>query len=264
MSARKHAELAVREAGSARGRQRAKQAAREAASEAVRMGQTGSSKARGVGVNLTELCGGIRLNVVNQSSGPFTEPAAGAAVQEVLATDLWKDQRTVVHVMRRFGCPLCRNAAAEIASIKPILDRHNVRLVGVGLGYNSLDGFVESGVWKGLDLYVDVGKKMYAALGLGQGGLRMLLDKEVRAKNAQANARGVGGNLSGDGMQLGGEYVVAKGGQVLYEYQQRNFGDHSSPSDLLKALGLEAEIPNIPKQDPKVAEACRSKQECQS
>lgn len=56
----------------------------------------------------------------------------------------------------------CSNAALEISSIKPILDQHNIRLVGVGLGYNSLDGFMKGNYWRGNELYVDTEKTLYS------------------------------------------------------------------------------------------------------
>lgn len=134
-----------------------------------------------------------------------------------------------------------------MSSMKPILDKHNVKLVGVGLGYNSLDTFVEAKVWDGVELYVDPEKNLYKALGLGQGGMRMLLDKDVINANNKAKARGVGGNMKGDGMQLGGTYCVESSGKVIMEFQQEKFGDHPTREDVLKALGLEGEIPNLPK-----------------
>mmetsp|Transcript_10465 Transcript_10465/g.18456 ORF Transcript_10465/g.18456 Transcript_10465/m.18456 type:complete len:148 (+) Transcript_10465:275-718(+) len=134
----------------------------------------------------------------------------------------------------------------DISSLRPILDKHNVRLVGVGLGYNSLDGFMESGCWKGNELYVDEGKDLYQALNLGKGGLKMLGDPNVKAASVRAKKRGVVGNLKGDGMQLGGTYIVDKNGKVLLEFQQQAYGEHPSPESILRALGLESEVANIP------------------
>lgn len=125
------------------------------------------------------------------------------------------------------------------------MDKHNIRLVGIGLGYNSADGFVESKVWEGVELYVDEKKELYNALGLGQGGARMLLDSEVIKANQLAKDRGVGGNMKGDGWQLGGTYATDAKGDIILEFQQEKFGDHPAPADILKAVGLEAEIPNI-------------------
>mmetsp|Transcript_6756 Transcript_6756/g.10686 ORF Transcript_6756/g.10686 Transcript_6756/m.10686 type:complete len:134 (+) Transcript_6756:284-685(+) len=127
----------------------------------------------------------------------------------------------------------------EIASLAPVLQKHNVRLVGIGLGYNSLDTFMEGKYWGDNELYVDDGKELYKKLGLGQGGLRMLLDKEVRELNNKAKLKNVDGNLKGDGMQLGGTYVVAQGGDVLMEFQQEKFGQHPTKESILEALGID-------------------------
>lgn len=104
---------------------------------------------------------------------------------------------------------------------------------------------MESKCWDGLELYVDNGKKMYKALGLGEGNLKMVLDKGVAKAKKDADKLNVGGNMKGDGMQLGGTYVFDED-KIVYEYQQQKFGDHPTREELLKALGLEDEIPNMP------------------
>jgi len=138
----------------------------------------------------------------------------------------------------------------EISSLQPILKKHNIRLVGVGLGYNSLDGFMESGCWGQNELCVDRKKKLYRALGLGKGGLWSLIGPSVMLATFNSYMRGVGGNGAGDGPQLGGTYVLDKGGSVLLEFQQEKFGDHPTRESILKSLGLEYEIPNLPEVGP--------------
>lgn len=39
----------------------------------------------------------------------------------------------MVHVLRRFGCRLCRANAAELAKVAPLLEANNVRVVAVGM-----------------------------------------------------------------------------------------------------------------------------------
>ena len=41
-------------------------------------------------------------------------------------------------------------------------------------------------------------------------------------------------------MQLGGTFVIEKGGNVLFHHKQTGFGDHPKLTDLLGALGLGA------------------------
>lgn len=126
----------------------------------------------------------------------------------------------------------------EIASLQPTLEANGVRLVGVGLGYNSMDSFMEGDYWKGNEIYVDETKGLYKALGLGQGNVAMVLDKKVRAAKKKADGKGVKGNMKGDGMQLAGTYIVGQDGKVIYEFQQLKFGDHPEPKDILAALNL--------------------------
>ena len=44
--------------------------------------------------------------------------------------------------------------------------------------------------------------------------------------------------MKGDGMQLGGTYVIEKGGKILFEHKQTGFGSHPKLSDLLSVLGI--------------------------
>lgn len=48
--------------------------------------------------------------------------------------------------------------------LKPLLDKHNVRLVGIGMDQVGLDDFVEGNYFAG-ELYIDPGKETYKALG---------------------------------------------------------------------------------------------------
>jgi hypothetical protein len=41
-------------------------------------------------------------------------------------------QPVIVHVLRRFGCQLCRGGAVEMGKIFPQLEASGVRIVGVG------------------------------------------------------------------------------------------------------------------------------------
>jgi hypothetical protein len=55
-------------------------------------------------------------------------------------------------------------------------------------------------------------------------------------KEAYERSKSTPGNLRGDGFQLGGQYVVDKGGKVLLEHKQKLFGDDAKIQDLLKVF----------------------------
>jgi len=133
---------------------------------------------------------------------------------------------------------LCRAAAEDIAKLKPTLGQAGVRLVGVGLGYDSLEGFIEGNYWGDNELYVDDGKNLYKELKLGTASVAHFTNSTALKKFREARARGTSGNSTGDGMQLGGTYVIAAGGDIIFEFQQQTWGDHPTNDEILEALKL--------------------------
>jgi len=166
-----------------------------------------------------------------------------ASKEEVAFETLWQDRACVVTFLRRFGWSLCRLGAKELSDIKPLLDQHDVRLIGVGLEEFGVEEFVAGKFFDG-ELFLDTQKKSYEAMGFKRFGylasIPELLKKITRDVSARAEARGISGNLSGDGMQTGGTIVVSKGGtEVLYLFKQTTFADHAPNEDILKALGIQ-------------------------
>lgn len=175
-----------------------------------------------------------------------------ASKEEVAFETLWQERACVVTFLRRFGWSLCRLGAKELSDIKPLLDEHNVRLIGVGLEEFGVEEFVAGKFFDG-ELFLDTQKKSYEAMGFKRIGflasIPELLKKLTRDASARADARGITGNLSGDGMLTGGTIVVSKGGsEVMYLYKQQSFADHASNEEILKALGIESKT-DEPKQD---------------
>lgn len=125
------------------------------------------------------------------------------------------------------------------------MDAHNVKLVGVGLEEFGVEEFVANGYFKG-DLYLDQNLATYKGLGFGRssklGVGTQLFGSTFRNANAAANAKGIDGNLQGDGLQYGGTYVIKDGGQVLFEHKQEKFGDHPDVSKIVDALGISAKV----------------------
>jgi hypothetical protein len=55
-------------------------------------------------------------------------------------------------------------------------------------------------------------------------------------KEAYERSKETPGNLKGDGFQLGGQYVVAKGGKIVLEHKQKLFGDDANIALLFSKL----------------------------
>jgi len=163
--------------------------------------------------------------------------------EEVAFETLWQERACVVTFLRRFGWSLCRLGAKELSDIKPVLDEHDVRLIGVGLEEFGVEEFVAGKFFDG-ELFLDTQKKSYEAMGFKRFGflaaIPELLKRLTRDASARADARGITGNLAGDGMQTGGTIVVSKGGsEVMYLFKQQSFADHAPNEEILKALGIE-------------------------
>jgi len=87
-----------------------------------------------------------------------------------------------------------------------------------------MEEFVEGEFFAG-ELYVDEAKASFQQLGFKRFSLMRLLPKLCSSKwknaNEEAKAKGLGGNLKGDGGQTGGVLVVGQGGApTMFTYKQ--------------------------------------------
>lgn len=160
---------------------------------------------------------------------------------------LWEDQTAVIHILRRFGCKLCRANALELQKIVPTLDSNNVRIVAVGIEKLGLEEFQQGGYWN-KELYIDNGKKIHQALSIKSVGILNAAKMLYDVRDAIKKATDVPGNLKGDGRQLGATFVIAKGGTMLMDFRQKDFADHPSAQSILEACGID---PNLYPTDSK-------------
>ena len=152
----------------------------------------------------------------------------------------------VLVFLRRWGCSLCRGYAQLLqTSLLPSLTLSHVNVAAVGFEREGVEGF--GPYFPPASLYLDPERRAYAALHLQRlpmlTGLMALLSSTTRAWNAQVSAMGVTGNFKGDGMQLGGTYIIGAGGEVWFEHVQKEFGDHPTVEQLLQVL--EARVPGF-------------------
>lgn len=79
-------------------------------------------------------------------------------LQVVEMKSLWEDQDCVIVFFRRFGWLFCRLAAKQLSDIKPQLDAHNVRLVGIGVEELGAEEFIEGKYFSGGNIQIVCGK----------------------------------------------------------------------------------------------------------
>lgn len=75
-----------------------------------------------------------------------------------------------------------------------------------------------------------------------------LLWADSRKAISDAKRLKVPGNLAGDGLQTGGALIVAKGGNLIFEFKQNGPADHLPNAKILECLGLEKEIEKLSNQ----------------
>lgn len=94
--------------------------------------------------------------------------------------------------------------------------------------------FEKYSFWNGPIYTID--KSVYQEL-FGRKGLMDnfygLLDMD---KEAYERSKKTPGNMKGDGFQLGGQFVVQKGGQVKLDHRQKLFGDDAKLKDIFSTL----------------------------
>lgn len=161
----------------------------------------------------------------------------------VTMKSLWENQDCVIVFLRRFGWQFCRLAAKQLSDIKPQLDAHNVRLVGIGVEELGVEDFVNGKFFAG-DLFVDVEKKCYKDLNYKRFSKLSLIPalfyKSSRDAISESKAAKLSGDFKGDYYQVGGTMVVKKGAeQVLLSHKQQELADHVDPKEVLKVLNIE-------------------------
>jgi hypothetical protein len=128
---------------------------------------------------------------------------------------------------------LCREEALELSSLKTFLDSRvpPVRLIAVAgehLGHQ--DWQTDGQYWKG-ELFFDLGKTgLFNTMGSGKQGLlsgvlSYSLGGAVATNLERANAKGVSGNLKGEGFKLGGVWALSPEGAIAYEHKEGCWGD---------------------------------------
>ncbi|XP_066235514.1 large ribosomal subunit protein uL13m isoform X1 [Saccopteryx leptura] len=150
------------------------------------------------------------------------------------AKELWEKTGAVIMAVRRPGCFLCREEAADLASLKPQLDELGVPLYAVVKEQIRTEVRDFQPYFKG-EIFLDEKKKFYGPQKrkmMFMGFVRLgVWNNFLRAWNG-----GFSGNLEGEGFILGGVFVVGPGEQgILLEHREKEFGDKVNPASVLEA-----------------------------
>ncbi len=161
--------------------------------------------------------------------------------QTIFLEDLWASKPCALFFLRRLGCPICRSYIQMVEKFREEYEKRGMRLVclsfeAFGEGSDFDRSFTKYSFWNGPVYTID--KIVYEEL-FGRKGLLDnffgLLDID---KAAYERSKSTPGNMKGDGFQLGGQFVVHKGGKVQLEHRQKLFGDDASLPELFQAFDI--------------------------
>ena len=160
---------------------------------------------------------------------------------EVQLDRLWRERAVALVFLRHYLCVQCRVGAMELERDRDLLAPDpNVWLIGMGTAVQARAFKQQTGVRFPVLLSADLGA--YEAMNLPRGSLRRIFGLAAqrvarrRAKGVGPRRRPEGGNRpkarpEQDWHQLGGAFVFARGGQLVWSHRARHAGD--GPDHLL-------------------------------
>jgi peroxiredoxin len=123
-----------------------------------------------------------------------------------------------------------------LRGLLPEIRRRGAELVVVGNGSPVEAAAFQVEVGLDFPLFVDPGRRAYAAAGLRRGA-STVLRLNVFRRGLDAWQRGFRqGKIAGDPWQQGGVFVIRPDGDVRLAHVSREAGDHPEPAVLLAAL----------------------------
>jgi prostamide/prostaglandin F2alpha synthase len=161
--------------------------------------------------------------------------------ETIVLEDLWRDKPCALFFLRRLGCPICRAYIQMVEKFRPEYEKRGMSLVclsfeAFGEGSDADRSFTKYSFWNGPIYTVD--KIVYEEL----FGRKALLDNFFGLldidKESYQRSKSVPGNMKGDGFQLGGQFVVHRGGKIQLEHRQKLFGDDAKLPELFQAFDV--------------------------
>lgn len=159
--------------------------------------------------------------------------------ESIYLGSLWEEKTCALFFLRRLGCPICRSYIQMVEKFREDLEKRGFCLVclsfeALGEGSDFDRSFTKYSFWNGPIYTID--KSIYQELFGRKGMLDNFFGLLDIDKEAYERSKETPGNYRGDGFQLGGQFVVAKGGNILLEHKQKLFGDDAKLQDIFDAL----------------------------
>ena len=190
-------------------------------------------------------------NIMNKTSISFSKLFIDTQIldpvkkQNIMFKTLWENSEkplTIITFLRRFGWPLCRLGAFELSEHVNSLNEqfpNILNAVAVGLATLDYEDFKKADYFSVGEVYIDEKKQTYDSLSFGKmtalSGYGML-NPMVYIESRRASNKGITGNMQGDGIQLGGTFIVDKEGEIVFTHVQQSYTDHPTLESLKVAV----------------------------
>lgn len=174
---------------------------------------------------------------------------------DVTLGELWRERAAALVFLRHYLCVQCRVGAMELERDRQLLGAEpNVWLVGMGTAAQAVAFKQQTGVRFPVLLSPDM--RAYEAMNLPRGSLRQVFGFAAQ-RVARRRAKGVGLDRDAEGgnrpkrrpeqdwHQLGGAFVFAPGGRLVWSHRARHAGDDAEHRALGEAL-LAADRTRVP------------------
>jgi len=193
--------------------------------------------------------------------GNGTNPLQGFVLKDERGVDielveLWRERAAAIVFLRHYLCVQCRVGAMELERDRNLLGADpNVWLIGMGTPVQAAAFKQQTGVDFPVLLSPDM--RAYKAMDLPRGSLRQIFGFAAqrvarrRAKGTGLERTATGGNRpkqrpEQDWHQLGGAFVFAPGGEVVWSHRAKHAGDDAYPRALGDALRRAERAPPAP------------------
>ena len=188
-------------------------------------------------------------------------PLLGFALKDEHGVDvelgeLWWERAAAIVFLRHYLCVQCRVGAMELERDRDLLGLDpNVWLIGMGTPVQAAAFKQQTGVRFPVLLSPDL--RAYEAMDLPRGSLRQIFGLAAQ-RVARRRAKGTGlvrgaegGNRpkqrpEQDWHQLGGAFVFAPGGEIVWSHRARHAGDDADAGALGDALRQAERAPTAP------------------
>ena len=174
---------------------------------------------------------------------------------DVALVDLWRERAAALVFLRHYLCVQCRVGSMELERDRDLLPPDpNMWLVGMGTAVQARAFKEQTGVRFPVLLSPDM--KAYEAMDLPRGSFLQIFGWRAQ-RIARRRAQGVGLDRHAEGgnrpkrkpeqdwHQLGGAFVFAPGGELVWAHRSRHAGDTPANRELGEALGRADERPAL-------------------